>query len=480
MSDCLQNEDSIVSDLSLSSSDTLTGILDSGNNVNSEISIEETMVSSVSDGDSTDSNLGDDGSLYSELSSGGSGGIKYTGQETDSIVVNVDNNVYTISASLKPIKFDSVADFPLVGSEKLIYVDFSNKVLYGWDSIKGVYYKLVADVKIPTKLSEFTNDAGFITNTDLTPINESISEIQTKLDGIEDGAEKNTVDSVNGKTGAVVLSASDVSALPNTTNYGASLDLTLNTTDYKVTVQLKDQSGNNLGEAKTIDLPLESVVVSGRYDDATKKVVLTLQNDTEISFSVADLVSGLQTQITVNNKLSSDLVSDTNSINKFVTEDEKTTWNNKVDVDSDNLTNYYKKTETYTKKETEDLLDLGLGTKADKSALDNYVTNEQLEAKGYLTEVPDDFVTESELSSSMASLESGLRDVINKKLDDSDLTPIRENISDLSLDLSVVKNQYLKSANIAPDGKTLVITKQDDSTVSFKGGAGTILRRWTD
>lgn len=165
MSDCLQNEDSIVSDLSLSNSDALTGILDSGNNVNSEIFIEETMVSSVSDGYSTDSNLGDDGSLYSELGSGSGGGVKYTGQETDSIIVTVDNNVYTISASLKPIKFDSVADFPLVGSEKLIYIDFSNKVLYGWDSKKEVYYKLVADVKIPTKLSEFTNDTGFITNT---------------------------------------------------------------------------------------------------------------------------------------------------------------------------------------------------------------------------------------------------------------------------------------------------------------------------
>ena len=165
MSDCLQNEDSIVSDLSSSNADSLTGTLDSGDNINSDISIGDAMVSSISDGDSTDSNLGDDGSLYSELSSGGVGGAKYTGQETDNIEIIVDNNVYTISANLKPIKFNSISDFPLVGSEKLIYVDFSNKTLYGWDSAKGVYYKLVADVKVPTKLSEFTNDAGFITNT---------------------------------------------------------------------------------------------------------------------------------------------------------------------------------------------------------------------------------------------------------------------------------------------------------------------------
>ena len=146
MSDCLQNEDSIVSDLSSSNADTLTGTLDSGNNVNSEISIVDAMVSSISDGDSTDSNLGDNGSLYSELGSGSGGGVKYTGQETDNIVITVDNNVYTISASLRPIRFDSVTDFPQVGSERLIYIDFSNKTLYGWDSTKSVYYKLVADI----------------------------------------------------------------------------------------------------------------------------------------------------------------------------------------------------------------------------------------------------------------------------------------------------------------------------------------------
>ena len=103
----------------------------------------------------------------------------------------------------------------------------------------------------------------------------------------------NTVNSVNGQTGDVNLTAEDVKSLPDTTNYGASIDLSIDSSTYVVTAQLKDQNGNNLGVAKTIDLPLESVVVSGKYDASTKKVILTLQNDTEVSFSVADLVSGL-------------------------------------------------------------------------------------------------------------------------------------------------------------------------------------------
>ena len=117
--------------------------------------------------------------------------------------------------------------------------------------------------------------------------------------------------------------------------YGAALSLTINSTNYVVTAQLKDQDGNNLGTAQTIDLPLESVVVSGAYDSATKEVVLTLQDGSTIRFSVADLVSGLQTEITALNMLSADLVDDTNTTHKFVTTTEKTTWNGKQDAISD-------------------------------------------------------------------------------------------------------------------------------------------------
>jgi hypothetical protein len=131
------------------------------------------------------------------------------------------------------------------------------------------------------------------------------------------------------------VTAAQVGALPNTTKYGAALSLTINSTTYVVTAQLKDQDGNNLGTAQTIDLPLESVVVSGAYDSATKEVVLTLQDGSKIRFSVADLVSGLQTEITALNMLSADLVDDTNTTHKFVTTTEKSTWNGKQDAISD-------------------------------------------------------------------------------------------------------------------------------------------------
>lgn len=115
-------------------------------------------------------------------------------------------------------------------------------------------------------------------------------------------------------------------------NFATGVELNINSSTYVMSVQLKDINGNLIGTASTIDLPLESVVVSGSYDSTTKEVVLVLESGSQIRFSVADLVSGLQSEITSSNKLSSDLVDDTNHTNKFVTSSEKTTWNAKQDA----------------------------------------------------------------------------------------------------------------------------------------------------
>ena len=266
--------------------------------------------------------------------------------------------------------------------------------------------------------------------------------------------------------------------LPTKTKYGASLDLSINTTDYKVTAQIKDQNGNNLGDAKTIDLPLESVVVSGRYDNATKKVVLTLQNNTEISFSVADLVSGLQSQITLSNKLASDLVSDTNQTNKFVTAEEKSTWNNKVDVSVDNLTNYYKKAETYTKTETANLLNSALSTKADKTELESLATKEELNSYAKKDEVVTeddlkDYATETQLNTGLSNLNNELVERINNKADASELEELETSINNVSNNLTGVTNKYVTDAVVSTDGKTLTITKKEGNQlkqVYFEGG----------
>lgn len=114
------------------------------------------------------------------------------------------------------------------------------------------------------------------------------------------------------------------------TNTGSIIELSINSSTYVVTLNLKNSAGTVISTGN-IDLPLESVVVNGSYNNTTKKVILTLQSGSTIEFSVADLVAGLQSEITSTNKLNSDLVDDENSTNKFVSSQEKTTWNNKSD-----------------------------------------------------------------------------------------------------------------------------------------------------
>ena len=164
-------------------------------------------------------------------------------------------------------------------------------------------------------------------------------------------------------------------------NYGASLSFTINQTTFVITAQLKDQNGNNLGPAQTVDLPLESVVVNGSYDSENKKIILTLENGSTIEVPVGDLVAGLQTEITVDNKLSADLVDDTSTTNKFVTTQEKTTWSGKQDAISDL-----------------DAIRSGASagaTALQPSALNGYATELWVGQQGYLTQAVDDSSTTS-------------------------------------------------------------------------------------
>lgn len=190
--------------------------------------------------------------------------------------------------------------------------------------------KAAANVQANWSQSDNTKD-DFIKNKPTIPtVNDATLTIQknsTSVGTFTANASSNKTINIT-----VPTTASDVSALPSSTKYAAALNMSINSSTYVVTAQLKDQDGNNLGTAQTIDLPLESMVVSGTYDDATKKIILTLQGGSTVEFSVADLVSGLQTELSATNKLDADYVDDSTSTNKFVTASDKTTWNGKQDA----------------------------------------------------------------------------------------------------------------------------------------------------
>ena len=104
----------------------------------------------------------------------------------------------------------------------------------------------------------------------------------------------------------VPTTAADIGALSSSESFAQSVSLTIDPLTFKVALQLYDQSERPLGEAQEIDLPLESVVVSGSYDNEKKEIILTLQDGSQVEVPVADLIAGLATTEQVDEKVAAE------------------------------------------------------------------------------------------------------------------------------------------------------------------------------
>ena len=122
----------------------------------------------------------------------------------------------------------------------------------------------------------------------------------------------------------ITLDSSDVGALADTTKYGATLALSINSTTYVLTATLKDQDGNTLGTTQTVDLPIESLVLDVDFDEDTNELIIKLQSGTTTRVPLGSIIGGLQSEITSENPLDADLVDDTTSAHKFVTNAQRT------------------------------------------------------------------------------------------------------------------------------------------------------------
>lgn len=161
----------------------------------------------------------------------------------------------------------------------------------GTSSFSGSYADLSNKPTIPTKTSELTNDSGYLTSHQSLDGYAKTTDIPTKTSQLTNDSNYITssgapVQSVNGKTGAVSLTASDVSALPSSTTYVSSVDgssgaVTTNAIKYTaqtLTEEQKAQARSNIGAG--------SSGFSGSYDDLTNKPTIPskvseLMNDSE-------------------------------------------------------------------------------------------------------------------------------------------------------------------------------------------------------
>lgn len=149
-----------------------------------------------------------------------------------------------------------------------------------------------------TKLSELTNDAGFITTKDLPKQKTKLSEFSNDTGFITSNdlpKEKTKLSEFENDTNYTTLQ--EVGTIP--TNISLSLD----PDTYILSVALLDKDNNLVHTEKKIDLPLETMVVSGKYLSDTKEVELSLQNGTKVTFGIEDLIDGLvSSSLSINGK----------------------------------------------------------------------------------------------------------------------------------------------------------------------------------
>ena len=298
-----------------------------------------------------DSELNPSAELESELENVIEISHEYAGVDTEDIDVTVDNTNYTISAVLSDARKEQLDNIPKKTSDLTndgdgespfatqAYVEeFGGKI----DSIsvngtpQTIDENKNVDITMPTKLTDLLNDGNFVQDGSYVHTdNNYTTEEKTKLSGVESGAQANIIETIKVNNSALTPSNKavniDLSAYSLISETGAMIVLEMDSGTFKITAKLKDKNGNVISTSSPIDLPLESVVVSGSYDATNQKIILTLENGNTIDIPVGALIAGLQTEITSQNKLDADLVDDTTSSNKFVSATEKNTWNAKYD-----------------------------------------------------------------------------------------------------------------------------------------------------
>ena len=180
------------------------------------------------------------------------------------------------------------------------YVNLGQAMIYDGDGFKKIYADEGGNRHIETINDFVFNDDGFVHKDNLE------SSVQTSLDKADSAVQPATLNNYS-----LLIDAAN------------SIELSIDPTTYILTASLKNKAGETLNSQK-IDLPLETMVISGRYNEDLKEIELTLKNNQTISFSIADLISGLQSEITDSNKLSADLIQD-GTTNKVFTATDKTT-----------------------------------------------------------------------------------------------------------------------------------------------------------
>lgn len=124
-------------------------------------------------------------------------------------------------------------------------------------------------------------------NNNISSINNNISNINSSISEISDEQKE--------QDNAILNNINKITLLESKS--GSKLNLMLNTENYVMTFELLNAK-DEIISTQSIDFPLEQVIVNGRYENGS--LILTLQNNAEITIPISSLINGLVNEETFN------------------------------------------------------------------------------------------------------------------------------------------------------------------------------------
>lgn len=353
--DCLNSENELDSSLSSANevqsqlnSDVLNSELSENNEISSVLAIDE-IESDMDFEESADSNISEESQMESDLDI-----PSYSSGDVD-----VPTKLSELENDVGFITIDDIPKFP----------------------------------ELPENLSDFNNDVGFITKDDLpeTPkIPEKLSEFVNDGDGSSPFATEAFVlqnAGSGGESGPTVPVVDNLTSLSTTSalsaNQGRILNEKISEINEKIPTNISDLNNDAGFVSKTVS-DLENYTTTDKMNES-------LNNKADRT-EIPD-ISGKADRTEIPDISGK---ADKSELTDYVSKEELQKENFLKEIPSEYVTEEELSSAISNKADKSDIPDIS--GKADKIELVNYVTNDSLEAKGYLSSIPSEYVTEQELA----------------------------------------------------------------------------------
>ena len=245
---------------------------------------------------------------YGDLTYGNK--IEMTIDENFDLVIKLKNSAGAVI---------SQADVDLPLESIVVSAQYYDSYTYQGTTYQNVIVITLATTSVPTIIPIGDLVSGLV---DETTFNSTVTQLQSDINsrvakkttsgtfayghtnssetefGVTNNATSGTIPlrDTNGniKVGNTPSNGGDATSKTYVDTFGRSLEFTIDNSTFVLTLKLKDNNGNVLS-TQTVDLPLETMVVTGRYDDTTESLILELKNGQLITIPISDLISGLVT-----------------------------------------------------------------------------------------------------------------------------------------------------------------------------------------